>query len=280
MSCARMRRRHGRSAVTDWNRRGEALHGMVQHAGLDAAGRCAAAAGPGPASPQAARSRHRRHRCRTALPHPTLPACARRRRAPEAPATACASARAGIAHADGACTWLARLRKPAMAFCLACSASAVALKRSSAPNQRAVQLVIGNLQIGDAVLIGRLHLLIAVILGGDDAVLEDHIDGGERHPAQEDQGQPGQRRLQRRTEGEELHPAVAADIDLAFGEGGVNPRPGAFQERRLLLRRTGSSASMAVTAGISPAPRLPIKLRCQKNEREVNRGLTSGAKCF
>ena len=31
-----------------------------------------------------------------------------------------------------ACTWLARLRKPAMAFCLACSASAVALKRSSA----------------------------------------------------------------------------------------------------------------------------------------------------
>ena len=31
-----------------------------------------------------------------------------------------------------ACTWLARLRKPAMAFCLACSESAVALKRSSA----------------------------------------------------------------------------------------------------------------------------------------------------
>ena len=100
-------------------------------------------------------------------------------------------------------------------------------------NQRAVQFVIGHLQIGDAVLISRLHLLVAMVLGGDDAVLEDHIDGGKRHPAQENQGEAGKGRLQRRPEGEKLHSTVAANIDLALGEGGVQPCPGAFQERRL-----------------------------------------------
>jgi len=102
------------------------------------------------------------------------------------------------------------------------------------PHQRAVQFVIGNLQVGDAAFIGLLHLLIAMVLGGDDAVLEDHIDGGERHPAQEDQGQSGQRRLQRRPEGEELHPAVAADINLTFRESLMNPRPDALEKRRRL----------------------------------------------
>jgi hypothetical protein len=61
-------------------------------------------------------------------------------------------------------------------------------------NQRRIQIVIGYLQVGDLVLIGGLHLLIAMILGGDDAVLEDDIDGGESHPAQEDQNEAGQRR--------------------------------------------------------------------------------------
>ena len=94
-------------------------------------------------------------------------------------------------------------------------------------DQRAVEIVIGTLQVGDPVLIGGLHLLVAMVLGGDDAVLEDHIDGGERDPAQEDQGQARKRRLQRRTKCEELHPAIAADINLAFREGlrGSTPRP-------------------------------------------------------
>ena len=116
-------------------------------------------------------------------------------------------------------------------FCLVCSSSAADLNWSSARDQRAVQFVIGKLQIGDAVLIGRLHLLIAVILGRDDAVLEDHVDGGERDPAEEDQRQAGQRRLQRGAEGEELHPAVAADVDLALGKRRMKPRPDALDER-------------------------------------------------
>ena len=110
-------------------------------------------------------------------------------------------------------------------------------------DQRAVQLVIGNLQIGDAVFVSRLHLLVAVILGGDDAVLEDHIDGGEGHPAQEDQGQAGQRRLQRRAEGEELHPTVAADIDLPLRKRLMNPGPCALEQWR---HRIGSLARSSV----------------------------------
>ncbi len=74
------------------------------------------------------------------------------------------------------------------------------------PDQGAVEIVIGDLQVGEPVLICGLHLLEAVILGLDDAVLEDHIDGGERDPAQEDQGEAGHGGLQGGAKREELHP--------------------------------------------------------------------------
>ena len=158
-----------------------------------------------------------------------------------------------------------------MAFCLACKRVGGGLEAVLGGDQRAVQLVIGHLQIGDAVLIGRLHLLVAMILGGDDAVLEDHIDGGERHPAQEDQDQPGKGGLQRRAEGEELHPPVAADIDLAFREGRMEPCPDALQQRcRLSVEDpSGRLARPSPPRGISPVRAVPIKRRCQKKEREL-----------
>ena len=42
-------------------------------------------------------------------------------------------------------------------------------------HQRAVEFVERDLLVGHPVLIGRLHLLITMVLGRDDAVLEDHI---------------------------------------------------------------------------------------------------------
>ena len=97
--------------------------------------------------------------------------------------------------------------------------------------QRAVQFVVGKLQVGDAIFVGRLHLLIAMILRRDDAVLEDHVHGRERDPAEEDQRQTGERRLQCRAEGEELHPAVASNVDLALRKCFMEPRPDALNER-------------------------------------------------
>ncbi len=105
------------------------------------------------------------------------------------------------------------------------------LEAVSGGNESAVQFVIGNLQIRDAVFILRLHRLIAAIFGGDDVILEDHVDARECHPAQEDQHQARKRCLQRRTEGEELHPAVAADVDLALGKNRVQPVPQPLGQR-------------------------------------------------
>ena len=98
-------------------------------------------------------------------------------------------------------------------------------------NQSAVHFVVGQLQIGDPVFVGRLHLLIAMVLGRDDAILEDDVDGREGDPAEEDKREPGKRRLQRRPKGEELHPAIAPNINLTFWKGFVKPRPDALHER-------------------------------------------------
>ena len=98
-------------------------------------------------------------------------------------------------------------------------------------DQRRVHLVVGNLQIGDAVFVSRLHLLGVMLFGGNDAILEDHIDRCECDPAKEDQGKTGTGRLKRGAKGEKLHAAVAAHINLAFGKCLMEPRPSALQER-------------------------------------------------
>ena len=98
-------------------------------------------------------------------------------------------------------------------------------------NQGAVHFVQGDLQVGDAVFIGGRHLLIAMVLRRDDPVLEDDVDGGERDPAQEDQRQAREGRLQRRAECEELHAPVGADVDLALRERFMEPSPDALYER-------------------------------------------------
>ena len=70
-----------------------------------------------------------------------------------------------------------------------------------------------------------------MVLRRDDAVFEDDVDGGERHPAEEDQRKARKRRLQRGAEREELHPPFAADVDLPFWERRMQPRPYPLNER-------------------------------------------------
>src|SRR5215471_8638303 len=95
----------------------------------------------------------------------------------------------------------------------------------------AIQLVVGCLQIGDPVLVSRLHFLVAMVLGGNNAVLEHHVHGRKRHPTQENQREPGDGRLKRGAEAEKLHPPVAADVYLPFRKGFMEPRPNALHER-------------------------------------------------
>ena len=229
---------------------GEALHGMVQHAGLDRAGGARLRRGRAGHHHQLGRSGivgidvGRRFHIGCAGMRNVTARGQRRQRGHR-------RGRGGhtAARADRGLHLVGAIEEAGNGVLLGLQRVRSGLEAVLGGNQRAVQFVIRYLEVGDAVLVRRLHLLVAVILGGDDAVLEDHIDRGKRHPAQEDQGQAGQGRLQRRTESEELHPPVAADIDLTFGEGGVNPRPGAFQERRLLLRRMRIRCVHGATCG-------------------------------
>jgi hypothetical protein len=86
------------------------------------------------------------------------------------------------------------------------------------------------LQIRDARFIERLHLFEMPFLAGKDTVLENHVNGGKRDPAEEEQPASGKDRLHLRTEGEKLNPAVAADIDLALGKNNGEAPPGALPE--------------------------------------------------
>ena len=165
---------------------GKAAGGPVQEAGLGGLGGCAAGAG-GTAGittrveePASSESKS----CGASRRHVGSPGAWAR-----GPSDGCGAA-GTVAHgADAACDLAALAQEAGDGVLLGLQRVGGGLEAVLGGDQRAVQIVIGDLQIGDAVLIGRLHLLIAMILGGDDAVLEDHIDGGKRHPAQEDQGQ-------------------------------------------------------------------------------------------
>src|SRR5262249_40813663 len=94
----------------------------------------------------------------------------------------------------------------------------------------AVELVIGNLQIGDARLIRLLHRDEVLFPGFDDAVLENDVHRGERNPAEQDYACACTDGLHHRVEGEELHPAVASDVDLALGDCATPPAPALLPE--------------------------------------------------
>src|SRR5690349_3049811 len=98
-------------------------------------------------------------------------------------------------------------------------------------DQSTVQFVVRQLQISHAIFVSRLHLLIAMILGRDDAILEDHIDRRERDPAEKDERETSERCLERWSKGKKLHAPVAADVDLALRKSFVEPRPKALTER-------------------------------------------------
>ena len=98
-------------------------------------------------------------------------------------------------------------------------------------DQRAVQFVIGELELGDPPLIGGLHLLEVVFLGRDDAVLEHHVDGRKGDPAQTQEACACQDRLRQRTERTEVNPALAANVDLALWKPHAEGFPDAFAAR-------------------------------------------------
>ena len=87
------------------------------------------------------------------------------------------------------------------------------------------------MQIGHAPFIGRLHGLEAVILGRNNVILEDDVDAGESNPAEKDGSQSRQRGLQGGAEGQKLHPATAADVNLPFRENVMQPRPDPLDDR-------------------------------------------------
>jgi hypothetical protein len=65
----------------------------------------------------------------------------------------------------------------------------------------------------------------------ENAVFEKDINGCEGDPSEEKHADTGENGLHLRTEGEELHPPIAADIDLPFGERMAYAPPGALPEQ-------------------------------------------------